>query len=150
MLQSDFVPQFMAAQLHTGTQWFLQDGTPPHTSKFLLHFLNTIFDPHLMSQGYQERHNCGHLWPPLSLDLNSCDLFLWGILREKMFSMKSCNIMEIRAVTTQLCNKTDGDFCRWVMMNMHFRHQEAVRQNRGHIEQVLSRKKIFNFFETKI
>jgi hypothetical protein len=52
--------------------------------------------------------------------------------------MKPHNVMEMRAVIIQLCNKIDENLCRRVITNMHVRLQEVVRQNGGHIEQVLS------------
>lgn len=57
MLQTDFVPQLMTAQLPIGTQWFMQDSATAHTANIVLDFLNTIFGPHIMSHCYTEGHN---------------------------------------------------------------------------------------------
>jgi hypothetical protein len=118
MLQNDFVPQLMATQLLIGTQWFMQDGATPHTVNVVLDFLNTIFGPRVMSHRYPQRHNCGQFWPPLCLDLNPCDFFLWGFLKENMFPIKPRNVMEMRAMIIQLCNDIDEDMCRRVITNM--------------------------------
>jgi hypothetical protein len=49
MLQTDFVPQLMKAQLPIGTQWFMQDSATPHTANIVLDLLNTVFGPHIKS-----------------------------------------------------------------------------------------------------
>jgi hypothetical protein len=139
MLQNDFLPQLMVTQLPIGTQWFMQDGATPHTANVVLNFLNTIFSPHIMLHHYSQGHNCGHFWPPLSPDLNPCGFFLWGFLKEKMFPMKPLNVTEMRAMIIQLCNEIDEDMRCWIITNMRVRLQEVVRQNGGHIEQVLSK-----------
>jgi hypothetical protein len=127
----------MATQLPIGTQWSMQDGATLRTANVVLDSLNTIFGPRFMSHGYPERHNCGHSWPPLSPDLNPCDFFLWGFLKEKMFPMKFRDVMKMIAMIIQLCSEIDEDVGRRVITNMHFRLQEVVTQNGGHIEQML-------------
>jgi hypothetical protein len=128
MLRANFV-QLMATQLLIHTQWFMQDSAMPHPANVMLDFLKTIFGPLVMSHHYLDHHNCRHFWPPLSPDLNPCDFFLWGFLKEKMFPMKLQNIMDMRAKIIQLCHRVIITVCVWL--------QEVVRQNGGHTEQVL-------------
>jgi len=76
MLPNDFLPPFVVNGLPLHTQWFMQDGVVPHIANIVLH-LNTVFGPCVMSIRYPDRHNCGN-----SPDLNPCDFFLWGFLKE--------------------------------------------------------------------
>ena len=77
------------------------------------------------------------LWPPHSPDINPCDFFLWGFLKEKVFQRRPENVAQLRAHIVKLCRALSEDLCRKVMTNARVRLQEVVRQNGGHIEHVL-------------
>lgn len=64
-------------QLH-----FQQDGAPPHFSALVTDALNEKFgDRWIGRQGPM-------LWPPRSPDLTPCDFFLWGYIKNIVFSQK--------------------------------------------------------------
>jgi hypothetical protein len=84
MLQNDILVQLTAKGLPMPTQWFMQDGAMLHTANVMLDFLNTVFGPRIMLNCCPDHHNCGNSWPSLSPDLNPCDFFLWGFLKEMM------------------------------------------------------------------
>jgi hypothetical protein len=44
-------------------------------------------------------------------DLNPCDYFLWGFLKEKIFPKKPQTIMELRVPIIQDCNEITEDTC---------------------------------------
>jgi hypothetical protein len=81
MLRNTFVPHLLA----TGYLWFMQDGARPHTANVVLDFL---LDFHVITNWCPDRFTCGQNWPPNSLDFNPCDYFLWGFLKENIFSKK--------------------------------------------------------------
>jgi len=85
MLQNSFIPHLLATGLpiHTHTQWFMQDGACPHTANVVLDILYENL--RVMSHRFPERHEGGKLWPPHSPDINPCDFFLWGFLKERVF-----------------------------------------------------------------
>ena len=90
-----------------------------------------------MSHQFTERHEGGKLWPPHSPDINPCDFFLWGFLKENVFQRRSENVAQLRAHTVKLCRALSDDLCRKVVTNARVRLQEVVRQNSGHTEHVL-------------
>ena len=47
------------------------------------------------------------------------------------------NVAQLRAHTVKLCRALSEDLCRKVVTNARVRFQEVVRQNGGHIENVL-------------
>ena len=57
------------------TQWFQQDGAPPHTVRETRRFLKQHFEGRFISL-YDDVE-----WPPYSPDLTPPDFFLWGISR---------------------------------------------------------------------
>jgi hypothetical protein len=56
-------------------------------------------------------HVVGQNWPPNNPDLNPCDYFLWGFLKEKIFPKKPQTAIELRALIIQSCNKITVDLC---------------------------------------
>ena len=103
----------------------------------VLDFLYGTLDLRVMSHRFPERHDGGKLWPPHSLDINPCNFFLWGFLKEKVFQRRPENVAQLWAHILKLCRPLSEDLCRKVVTNARVRLQEVVRQNSGHIEYVL-------------
>jgi hypothetical protein len=71
-------------------------------------------------------------------DLNPCDYFLQGFLKEKIFLKKPQTIMELRALIMQACNDITEDMCHRAISNT-VRVEEVARCNGGHIEPLIHR-----------
>ena len=80
-----------------------------------------------MLHRFTERHEGGKLWPPHSPDINPCDLFLWGFLKEKVFQRRPENVAQIRAHILKLCHALSEDLCRKVVTKARVLLQEVVR-----------------------
>ena len=78
--------------------WWAQDGAPCHALLAVRARLNQIFGERVSSL-----HNNTE-WSPRSLDLNPCDIFLWGYLKDKFFRtpLESLNVLRQRIITE--CN----------------------------------------------
>jgi len=139
VLGNSFVPHLIATGLPFDTQWFMQDGATPHTANAVLDVLHETFGPRVISHRYPARHGRGQSWPPNSPDINPCDYFLWGYLKEKVFPQKPATLVELRAVILAVCREITEDMCRRVITNVGVRVAEVIRQNGGHIEHVLRR-----------
>ena len=109
----------------------------PVCKMVILDFLYETFNLRVMSRRFTERLEGGKLWPPHSPDINPCDFFLWGFLKEKVFQRRPENVAQLRAHIAKLCHPLSEDLCRKVVTNARVRLQEVVRQNGGHIEHVL-------------
>jgi hypothetical protein len=55
----------------------MQDGATAHTDAYSINVLNEVFEDRLISR---------RLRPARSPDLNACDFYLWGNLKDKMYS----------------------------------------------------------------
>ncbi|KAJ8936929.1 hypothetical protein NQ318_010806 [Aromia moschata] len=62
--------------------WFMHDGAPPQFSIMVRDFLNHQYPNKWIERG----NNCPQVWPPRSPDFNKCDFFLWGTLKEFVYS----------------------------------------------------------------
>jgi hypothetical protein len=56
--------------------YFMQDNTTAHTANHSMNEINQVFGDCVVSRG---------LWPPRSPDLNLCDFYLWGKLKDKVY-----------------------------------------------------------------
>ncbi|PSN56814.1 hypothetical protein C0J52_02670 [Blattella germanica] len=59
----------------------------------------------LLGQHKEERPH----WAPHSPDINPCDYFLWGFLKEQVFHQLPGDLLELRACIVQVCNTIDED-----------------------------------------
>lgn len=60
--------------------WYQQDGAPAHYARFVRMFLNQRFPNRWIGRGGPV------LWPPRSPDLNPLDFFLWGYVKDAVYS----------------------------------------------------------------
>jgi hypothetical protein len=61
------------------------DGARLHIVNVVLDFLHDTFNSCVISNRFPDHFACGQNWPQNSPDLNPCDYFLWGFLKEKIF-----------------------------------------------------------------
>ena len=70
--------------------WFQQDGATAHTARRLLGVLSEMFPGCLISL----RGDVG--WPARSPDLNPCDFFLWGYLKENVLKHRPRSLEDLK------------------------------------------------------
>ncbi len=142
MLYLQMLNEFVFPQLavHFGNQhwedmfwglWWLQDGAPAHRLIEVRDRLNRVF-------GNNRVVGLGHNieWPPRSPDLTPCDFFLWGYLKNKVFSTPPQDVdvlrQRIRDAFDEL--RQQPDFVRRAVRGMLRRAELCVERNGGHVE----------------
>ncbi|GFY25148.1 transposable element tc3 transposase [Trichonephila clavipes] len=76
LLRNKIIPDLQAHQCLSRII-FMQDGAPPHITRCVKDVLKHHFtEERVISRQFR------HLWPPRSPDLNPCDLWLWGHLKQ--------------------------------------------------------------------
>ena len=112
MLQSFLIPELRARQLDN--IWFQQDGATAHTARATMTLLRELFPNRLISR-------FGDLtFPSRSPDLTAPDYFLWGYLKERIFSRRLHSIdelkmairREIRAIPQAMVRRVMNSFPR--------------------------------------
>jgi len=102
LLQENYVDIFelyAAPQLEEFQPWiiFQQDGAPPHWGSHFRPFLDATF-PNSWTGGD------GPIpWPPRSPDIAHLDFFLWGYVKEKVFTTPVPDITNLKARITDTC-----------------------------------------------
>jgi hypothetical protein len=118
MISNYFIPKLHElCGLDISNQVFMQDGASPHTAKATLNFLRSYFGENIIS------NNTDNIWPPYSPDLNPCDYFLWGYLKDKTFvnigNFENLDVLKAKIIEN--CNTITSDMCRNVINNLKFR-----------------------------
>ena len=111
--------------------WWAQDGAPAHRLIEFRDRLNEVFGENRV---IALQHNVE--WPPCSPDLTPCDFFLWGYLKNKMFTTPPENIDVLRQRIIEEFNalRQQPEMIRHVMRRMHRRTIRCVQRNGGHVE----------------
>jgi hypothetical protein len=109
----NFIHQFAATltQDEIFSGWFQQDNATAHTAAVSLRLVNQYFGERVISRG---------LWPARSPDLSPPDYFLWGFLKDKVYSNAPKTLNELREnITATVTSITCGMLCNAVNSIFH-------------------------------
>ena len=124
-------------------QLFQQDGATPHTSNHSLNWLRQLFPDRLISQ------RCDPDWAPRSPDLNPPDIYLWGYLKDNVYTnnpqtvpdLKAAIAAKIRAIPREECVRVIQTFARQVRV--------CLQRGGSHLEHILERQWNIHFFKAQ-
>ena len=130
MMKTFFFPKIEQHE-KASDYWFMQDGAPPHRKTEVFDCLKEKFQYRLIAL------NAGPdllEWPPYSPDLNPCDFFLWGYLKDNLYEtpIKDTEDLKLRikshieAIPTTMLSRVVDSF--------EMRLQEVIDKKGGHIE----------------
>jgi hypothetical protein len=111
-------------------------GASPHTAKKTMVLLEKIFGGRITSIKSTD------IWPPYSPDLNPCDYFLWGFLKDRVFSENIGNISLLKEKIKQVCAEITEEMCERVLNNLLFRLNYCVMKNGKHFSNVMKKSRI--------
>lgn len=124
MLMSYFWPRLYRSKNGT-ISYFQQDGAPAHRTKQVQAWLKSKFG---------DRFVKSDLWPARSPDLNPCDYFLWGYLKDKVYASMPQTVEELKEKIKIEIEKIRITVLSRVFENMKKRCQEILEKNGNHIE----------------
>ncbi|CAG4958954.1 unnamed protein product [Colias eurytheme] len=119
--------------LYLQGMFFMHDGAPPHATLSVREYLNTYF-PRRWNGRY------GHIqWPPRSPDMTQWTFFVWGTMKNYVYSVEIQNVEQLRErileaaseVRAMLAGTTDLE--REVRRRLFY----CIRENGEHFEQFL-------------
>ena len=108
----DMLELYVAPQLEEFQPWiiFQQDGVPPHWGSHVRRFLDATFPNRWIGRDGPTP------WPPRSPDITPLDFFLWGYVKDKVFSTLVPDITNLKASITDdfaaVTEDTLGNTCR--------------------------------------
>lgn len=109
--------------------WFQQDGCPVHNAREVREFLGNTF-PGRVIAGY------GNIrWPARSPDLSPLDFFLWGYLKQKIYSHnRPENLQELRVNIEELARNIPPDMLANTLENFYHRLECCLQKQGGIFE----------------
>lgn len=136
MLLEEFIP--VAHGLDSAEDWwFMQDGALPHRTLDVFETLDEHFHGRVIGLGYGSHYSGGIDWPPYSPDLNPCDYFLWGYLKDRVYKHRPRTLADLKqAIITEVATVTP-DMLANVIDGFERRLLELVNCNGAHFEQYL-------------
>jgi len=127
MLENFFTPQLAHYEVNDET-FFQQDGATSHTAQVSMNIVNRLFPNHVISK------NGDIEWPSRSPDLTTCDFFLWGYLKSKVYQDNPPRTIEaLKERIRQEVVQIPLAMLRKVMSQFEVRLEECVRLNGRHL-----------------
>jgi inhibitor of nuclear factor kappa-B kinase subunit alpha len=101
--------------------YFVQDGATAHTANCSIDVLNKVHEDRLIS--------CTS-WPARSPDLNPCDFYLWGYLKDKVYSNNPHTMDELKKNIHEIIASIEVNELKLVSNNL-FKRLEACLSAEG-------------------
>lgn len=106
------------------TMWWQQDGAPPHFARQVTEHLDEVY------RGRWIGRNGPILWPPRSPDITPLDFFLWGYLKDIVYTIEPRNLEDLKNRIRRACQSVTPEMVRGACIrNLQQRFQLCVREN---------------------
>ncbi|GFW01098.1 uncharacterized protein TNCV_1763361 [Trichonephila clavipes] len=104
----------------------MQDGAPPHITRCIKHVLKHHFtEERVISRQFL------HLRPPRSPDLNPCDFWLWGHLRQLVSCDQPRTLPDLKdSISRHVLNMSQNTL--WSTVEHVILRFQTVAENDGH------------------
>jgi hypothetical protein len=108
--------------------FFQQDGAPAHYARAVKNLLNENFTGRWIGRGGPVE------WPPYSPDLTPCDFWLWGQLKDQVYSAPIRTLDELKERITIAINAIPPAMCQKVINSAFKRFQLCAANNGTQVE----------------
>jgi hypothetical protein len=106
--------------------YFVQDGATPHTANSVQNYLKSKFSDRFFTKD---------IWPPRSPDINPCDFFLWGYLKDRVYNPMPKTVDELKANIKREFKKITEQMLKSTFSNFLKRLETIKELDGGHIEE---------------
>jgi len=137
LLRTKFIPQIRTMR-KLNDFWFMQDGARPHRTESVFQALHEAFDSRIIGLGSSGRYAGAVDWPPYSPDLNPCDYWLWGHLKDFVYHKSPKNVPELKNAILEGVKTIGPEVARRAIFNFVVRLQHIVTCEGNHIENILN------------
>jgi len=96
ILRDNFIPNLLGLQVDISSSWFMQDGARPHRTTDVFELLFEHFDERIIALDSSSKISVGINLPAYSPDMNPCDYFLWGYLKDRIYSKSPKTIDQLK------------------------------------------------------
>lgn len=128
LLSQNVVPTLQAIYPNNNNLWFQHDGAPAHFGVVVRNYLNNVFPNRWIGRrGTIE-------WPARSPDLNPCDFFLWGYIKDKVYRERPNNLEDLRIRIIREMGAIENNVFGNVRRSFRERLEMCIQRNGRHIE----------------
>lgn len=133
MLNTFFIPELRNRGIDFQNVLFQQDGATAHTARATMAVLRNLFPGRIVSR-------FGDIpWPPRSPDLSSCDFFLWGFLKSRVYDNKPGTLEDLKIAIRHHVTNIDVDMLQRIEASYRQRLQQCIAQNGHHLPDIIFR-----------
>jgi len=115
----------------------MQDGARPHRTTDIFELLFEHFDERIIALDSSSKIGVGIDWPAYSPDMNACDYFLWGYLKDRIYAKSPKTIDQLKKAIEKEINLIEIELLQRVIANFEERLREVHDQNGWHVEPYL-------------
>ncbi|GBN82707.1 hypothetical protein AVEN_156381-1 [Araneus ventricosus] len=136
-LRNQFIPAIQSKP-DFESLWFMQDGATPHRTNEVFDLFEEHFNERIVALGYPKSKNVGIDWPAYSPDLNPCDSFLWGYIKDKVYAGNPQSIEDLKTAIQIVIESIETSTLQRVMQNFALRLRHIIAIDGRHIEHVIN------------
>ena len=136
VLQDWFIPR-VAAENMFSDHWFMQDGAPPHRTESTFNILENSLDDRVIALGYNDKKDKGIDWPPYSPDLNPLDFFLWGTLKDRIYSDRPTTIADLKNRISKEIREIPSAMLARTVESFEARLRHVIASEGSHFENLI-------------
>lgn len=137
MLETYFIPN--AQGLSTVHEyWYQQDGARPHRTQEVFDVVKEHFGGRIIALDAFRFTGDGIDWPPYSPDLNPCDFFLWGYLKDNVYRCAPRTLDDLKNSISEFISKIEREMVLKVMQGFENRLRNIVISEGSHFENLVS------------
>lgn len=126
---SDFICDLPLSELRS--TWFQHDGAPAHFSSRARSYLNACFSQQWIGRGGPM------FWPPRSPDLTPLDFFLWGHIKNEVYSTEPQDVNDLKNRIVSACANIEPHVLKREVQSMKKRFMACVAVEGRHFEHYL-------------
>jgi hypothetical protein len=112
LLKTKFLPSLKRKGIDLGQAWYQQYGAAHHTAGKVIEWLDENFPGRYLS------YRTERIWPPHSPDLNPLDFFLWGYLKDRVYTPLPETVEDVKQAIRKEIKNIKQETCRAVFRNV--------------------------------
>ena len=117
--------------------WWQQDGATPHRTQSVKTFIRSYFDDRIIGLGFETEEGNEITWPPYSPDLNPCDYWLWGSMKDAVYRVGPKNLHDLKTTIENYVKEISADTMNNVITNFKKRLELLKTGEGNHFENIL-------------
>lgn len=136
MLEREILPT-LSSKNQVGGYWWQQNGATAHRTRDVKNTVRGYFQDRIIGLGFETEDGREITWPPYSPDLNPCDFFLWGAMKDHIFRQAPKTLNQIKNLIKNYAESLTQETVERVMDNFVERLRLVDQMDGNHFENII-------------